>query len=96
MASKNTESVKLNRPTLIGGQWVDGNANAYPFQRRHLIDGGYVNGGVEDIASEGEKAAGALEVLKKADKRNDIDPWSTDRVFAENDGDEQASRKSSK
>ena len=95
MASKNTESVKLNRPTTISGAWTKGNAQVYPFQKRHLVDAGYVNGTVEDIASDGEKAAGALEVLKKAENRNDIDggAWSTDRVFAENDGDEQASRK---
>ena len=84
---KNTESVKLNRATKIGGAWTDGNVEVYPFQKRHLVDAGYVNGTPEDIASDGEKAAGALEVLKSADERTDIDggPWSTDRVFAEND-----------
>lgn len=85
MAKSNKETVKLNRPTKIGGAWVDESAEVYPFQRRHLVDAGYVNGGVEDIASDGEKQAGALEVLKKADKRSDVEPWSVDRVFAEND-----------
>lgn len=85
--SKNTESAKLSRPTLITGGWVDGNVEVYPFQRRHMVDAGYVNGNVEDIASEGEKDAGALEVLKKAEDRKDIDggAWSVDRVFNEND-----------
>lgn len=86
----NKESVKLNAPTKIGGAWHEAgdSVEVYPFQRRHLVAyGGYVNGSVEDMASDGEKAAGALEVLKKADKRSDIDGgvWSVDRVFEEND-----------
>lgn len=85
--AKNTESVKLNRPTKIGGAWADGSAEVYPFQRRHLVDAGYVNGGPGDIASDGEKAAGALEVLKSPSSRSDIDggAFSVDKVFAEND-----------
>lgn len=89
MASKNRESVKLNRPTKISGGWQEtgDSVEVYPFQRRHLVDAGYVNGGLEDIASEGEKESGALEVLKPASKRNDIDGgvFSVDGAFAEND-----------
>ena len=89
---KNTESVKLNRPTLIKGEWTD-KADVYPFQKRHLVDAGYVSGSYEDIASEGEKKAGALNVLKKAEDRDDLDGgvWSVDRAYAEND--EQPARK---
>lgn len=88
--AKNTETVKLNAPTKIGGVWHEtgDTVEVYPFQRRHLIAyGGYVNGSVEDMASGGEKQAGALEVLKRADKRSDVDGgvWSVDRVFEEND-----------
>ncbi len=88
--AKNTETVKLNAPTKIGGVWHEtgDSVEVYPFQRRHLIAyGGYVNGSVEDMASDGEKDAGALEVFKKADNRSDIDGgvWSVDRVFEEND-----------
>lgn len=87
--NNNKESVKLNRPTKISGGWhdTDDSVEVYPFQRRHLIDSGYVHGTVEDIASDGEKDAGALEVFKKADKRDDIDGgvFSVDRVFEEND-----------
>ncbi len=84
------ETVTLNSPTKIGGAWHEAgdSVEVYPFQRRHLVAyGGYVSGGPEDMASDGEKDAGALEVFKKADKREDLDGgiWSVDRVFAEND-----------
>ncbi len=96
----NKESVKLNSPTKIGGAWhkAGDTVEVYPFQRRHLIAyGGYVNGSVEDMASDGEKEAGALEVLKRADRRSDIDGgvWSVDRVFEENDTSSEPSSESS-
>ncbi len=77
------ESVELSRPTLIGGSWVDGDVEVYAFQRRHLIDGGYANGSVEDIASEAEKEVGALNALKHPEDRDDVDVWSVERAHEE-------------
>lgn len=65
------ESVELKRPTLVSGELVyDGDSrDVYPFERRHMVDAGYVEGDVEDIASEAEKAQGNLEVLKRPEDR---------------------------
>lgn len=85
MAS-NKEAVKLTGPTKIAGRWHEAgdSVDVYPFQRRHMIQGGYAEGGVDKVFSEGEKDAGAMEVLKRASDR-DVDVWSVDKVFAEND-----------
>ncbi len=84
----NYESVKLKFGTLVQGEWHDeGDSVAVQdFQKRHLVAGGYVDGGLEDIASQGEKDQGALNVLKKADQRDDIDPWSIERAHREGFG----------
>jgi hypothetical protein len=65
------EEVELKRPTLVNGEWVRAgdSREVYPFQRRHMVDAGHVEGDVEDIASEAEKAQGNLEVLKHPEDR---------------------------
>lgn len=93
----NYESVKLKFGTLVQGEWHDEGASVevQDFQKRHLVAGGYVDGKVEDIASQGEKDQGALNVLKKASERDDIDPWSIERAhregFGHGDAHEEAS-----
>lgn len=79
------QSVKLERPTLIQGGWMEkgDSVEVYPFQKRHMVEAGFATGGVEDIASPGEKEVGALNVLKRADERDDIDVWSVQRAHEE-------------
>ena len=79
------QSVKLERPTLIQGEWLENgdSVEVYPFQKRHMVEAGSVKGGLEDIASPGEKEVGALNVLKRADERDDIDVWSVERAHRE-------------
>jgi hypothetical protein len=80
-----TSSVTLKRGTLIGGQWYDSEDNVdglFPFQIRHLIGGGYVEGPVEDEFSPGEKAHGSPNVLKKPEDRDDMEVALTvDEMF---------------
>ena len=85
---KGTVNVKLTRPDLVGGSSLEteDTVEVYPFQKRHMVESGSVNGGVEDIASPAEKEAGALNVLKKASDRDDIDPWSVQRAYEEGYG----------
>ncbi len=92
------ESVEVRRPTLIGGGWVEegDSVEVYPFQRRHMVDAGLAEGKFpDDVASDGEKDAGALDVLKRADKRDDIDVWSVERAHKEGYGYGEASDESS-
>ncbi len=101
------ESVTLKRGTLIGGDWYDAgdSVDVYPFQKRHLVGGNYVEGSVYEEFSPGEMAHGADNVLKKAEDRNDMDVApSVDEMFNQHDvgqgvegeGSEQSSSKSSK
>ena len=85
---KGTVNVKLTRPDLVGGSSLEAgdSVEVYPFQKRHMVEAGSVNGTVEDIASPAEKEAGALNVLKPASQRDDIDPWSVRRAFEEGYG----------
>ena len=85
---KGTVNVKLTRPDKVGGSSLGAgdSVEVYPFQKRHMVEAGSVNGGVEDIASPAEKEAGALNVLKKASERDDIDPWSVQRAYEEGYG----------
>lgn len=84
-------TVKLVRPTLIGGEWYDAGeeVDVYPFQKRHLQHyGSYIEGGPvdEDVFSPGERAHGAPNVLKRADERDDMDvAVSVDDMFDEHD-----------
>ncbi len=78
------ESVNLKRSTLIGGEWhaAESSVDVYPYQKRHLVGGGYVEGPIADEFSPGEKAHGAPNVLKKAESRDDIDGHMTlDEAF---------------
>lgn len=94
------QSVKLERPTLVQGGWMEqgDSVEVYPFQKRHMVEAGFVKGGGEDIASPGEKEVGALDVLKRADERDDIDVWSAQRAHEEGwgFGEQQSEGKSSK
>ena len=98
MEEQKRESVEIKRPTLIGGGWVEqgDSVEVYPFQRRHMVASGEAEGKFpEDIASDGEKDAGALNVLKRANKRDDVDVWSVERAHKEGYGYGDASKKSS-
>jgi hypothetical protein len=92
------ESVKLQRPDRVAGSALQAGdkVEVYPFQRRHMVEAGSVTGGIEDIASEGEKAAGALNVLKRGEERDDIDPWSVQRAHEEGYGFGERPKASSK
>lgn len=87
MAKKNAEmeSVKLTGPTLIKGGWHEtgDTVEVYPFQKRHMVDGGYAEGRVSDILSPGEKEQGAEHVLKKSSERDDIEVLSFDKIHEE-------------
>ncbi len=87
MAKKNAEmeSVTLSGPTKITGVWHEAGdtVDVYPFQRRHMVDGGYAEGGAEDIFSPGEKEQGAENVLKKASERDDIEVLSFEEIHEE-------------
>ena len=82
------ESVTLKGPDRIAGSAVQAgdSVEVYPFQRRHMVAAGSVEGTMEDIASEAEKEANALEVLKKPEERDDIDVWSVERAHKEGYG----------
>ncbi len=98
MEEQKRESVEVRRPTLIGGGWVEqgDSVEVYPFQKRHMVDAGLAEGKFpEDVASDGEKDAGALDILKRADKRDDVDVWSVERAHKEGYGYGEASDKSS-
>ncbi len=87
MAKKNTEmeSVTLSGPTKITGGWYEtgDTVEVYPFQKRHMVDGGYVEGQVADIFSDGEKEQDAENVLKKASERDDMEVLSFDKIHEE-------------
>lgn len=85
---KGTVNVKLERADKVGGSNLEAgdSVEVYPFQKRHMVESGSVGGSVEDIASPAEKEAGALNVLKKAEDRDDIDPWSVQRAYEEGYG----------
>ncbi len=82
------ESVNLKRSTLIGGEWhaAESSVDVYPYQKRHLVGGGYVEGPIADEFSPGEKAHGAPNVLKNSDDRDDMEVApSVDEMFNEYD-----------
>lgn len=87
MAKKSAEmeSVKLTGPTKITGGWYEtgDTVEVYPFQKRHMVDGGYVEGQVTDIFSPGEKEQGAENVLKKASERDDIEVLTVEKIHEE-------------
>ncbi len=87
MAKKSAEmeSVKLTGPTLITGGWHEtgSTVEVYPFQKRHMVDGGYAEGQVADIFSPGEKEQGAENVLKKASERDDIEVLTVEKIHEE-------------
>jgi hypothetical protein len=82
------ESVTFTRPTHVSGAFVEQGESyeVYPFQRRHMVEAGHVEGGYEQIASDGEQEAGALNVLKRADERDDIDVWTVEKAHREGYG----------
>lgn len=81
------ETVQIQSADRIAGSPVQAGdkAEVYPFQRRHMVAAGSVAGSVEDIASESEKDALALEALKRPSERSDIDAFSVQKTFEEND-----------
>ena len=81
------ETVQIQGTDRIAGTQVQSgdSVDVYPFQRRHMVAAGSVAGSIEDIASESEKDAYALEVLKRPENRSDIEPWSVQKTFEEND-----------
>lgn len=85
MTENKRVTVQLIAPTRIAGTMHEAGdfVEVYPFERRSLIAGGYVEGDTEDVATEGEKAAGALNVLKKAEERDDVDEWTIERAHKE-------------
>jgi hypothetical protein len=89
MAEHERETRTVKVPTLIQGKWLEkgDEVEIYPFQRRHFVEGGYVEGDVpEEVASEPEKEAGALNSLKRADERDDVEPWSPQKSHEEGYG----------
>jgi len=85
MTENKRETVQLIAPTRIAGTMHEAGdfVEVYPFEKRDLIAGGYVKGDIENIASEGGKAAGSLNVLKKAKDRDDVDAWAIERAHKE-------------
>lgn len=65
------ESVELSQPTVVAGnqQWRGDSVEVAPFQRRHLVWGGYAEGGFEEFASEAEKAQGNEDALLRPEDR---------------------------
>ncbi len=96
---KNTERVTLTGPERIAGSRVEAgdSVEVYPFQKRHMVQAGSVAGGVEDIASDGEKQAGALNALKRQEDRDDVEVWTVQKAHEEGAGfgESQDSEKSS-
>jgi hypothetical protein len=89
MAEHERVSVTVKTPTLIRGQWFEkgDEVEVYPFQKRHLVHGGYVEGEYpEDVASDAEKEAGALNSLKRQDERDDVEPWTVEKAHEEGYG----------
>jgi hypothetical protein len=83
MAEHERETRVVKVPTLIQGTWYEkgDEVEIYPFQRRHLVEGGYVEGDVpEEVASDGEKDAGALNALKRSDERDDMDVFDIQKL----------------
>ncbi len=87
------ESVEFKQPTRISGAPVEtgDSVEVYPFQRRHLIAANLVEGDLEDIASEAEKAQGNLEILKPLSEREgeyytDEDLWEMGDATGDGEG----------
>jgi hypothetical protein len=85
MTENQRVTVELIAPTRIAGVPHEAGdfVEVYPFEKRSLIASGYVKGDEEDMATEGEKAVGALNVLKKAEDRDDVDEWTIERAHKE-------------
>jgi hypothetical protein len=67
--------VEFRRPTTVGGvyQPTGSTAEVAAFQKRHLVDAGYVDGTIEDIASPAEIEQGCLDVLKADEREPEYD-----------------------
>lgn len=79
----------VNRPTLITGSWYEkgDDVELYPNEARWYVHYGYIEGDpIDDAFGPGEIAAGAPNVLKRSEDRDDMEVApSVDEMFAKHD-----------